>query len=428
MMNTRFKRFALALLMQGTFVISPLALAQSSGLAEFAEPTLPANAVAVLSQTPAYQAALQGIAAERSVHRQLRTGAQEWTGTLSTAQRTQTRPTREQTSEWELLLERNLRLAGKADAYDRVGSSRVEQARALRHKVWREQARLLLDSQGGWLRAQESARVWALQVALLSRQVEAVSKRQKLGDAARIEQQLAEAALAQAQAQAQAADSRAGAARESLALHFPGLLLAAMQQLPPPQALPDSDAQWLALQEDHSPELDLARSDSAAAQAQMRLESAETRPDPRVGVRIGRAVSGAENVVGVVFSMPFGGEHRSAAAAAAVSRAEATVLRQADAQRRSQADATQRLREARTAYTFWLGNADAAQRLAQAADGLQRGYQLGEGSLSDVLSARRLANEQQLAAALGAVDAWQSRHRLELESRLLWAEPDQLAE
>lgn len=234
--------------------------------------------------------------------------------------------------------------------------------------------------------------------------------------------------MAQAQAQAQAADSRAGAARTSLALHFPGVVLAAVQNLPPPQALPDSDAHWLALQGEYSPELDLARSDSAAAHAQMRLESAETRPDSRVGVRVGRAVSGAENVVGVVFSMPFGGEHRSAAAAAAVSRSEATLLKQADAQRRLQADATQHLHEARTAYTFWLGNADAAQRLAQVAEGLQRGYQLGEGSLSDVLYASRLANEQQLAAALGVVEARQSRHRLELESRLLWAEPDQLAE
>lgn len=381
------------------------------------------NTIDVLASAPAYQAAWRAVGAEESVHRQYRIGPHEWTGSVSAARRTQTSPTPERSTEWEVGLERALRLPGKADAFDRAGQARVAQARAAAHKVWREQARLLLERQGTWLRERESARVWAVQVGLFQQQLETVAKRQRLGDAARIEQEQAEAALVQAQAQAQAASGRALAARAGLERLFPGLDLPPDTVLPAPQGLQRSDAQWIAAQLAAHSELEMARAESAAADAQSKLDGAETRADPTLGLRYGRARNGAENMLGVVLSIPFGGDYRAAGAAAAASRSAAAALRQVDAELRAQADAAQRLHEARTAYVFWQGSADAAQRLARAADSLQRGYQLGAGSLGDVLSARRLANEQQLAAAVGAVDAWLSQHRLELEADLLWAEP-----
>lgn len=84
-------------------------------------------------------------------------------------------------------------------------------------------------------------------------------------------------------------------------------------------------------------------------------------------------------------------------------------------------EASQRLRDAQVAFAAWQRQADAARRLVQAADSLARGYQLGEGSLSDVLAARRLANEQQLTATASQVEVWLSRHRLQLEAGALWA-------
>ncbi len=381
------------------------------------------NTVDVLARAPAYQAAWRVVDAEQSVHRQYLLGPHEWAGTLSTARRSQSQPSPERSTEWEVGLERALRLPGKSEAFDRAGQARVAQARAAAHKVWRDQARLLLERQGLWLRERESARVWALQVGLFQQQLETVAKRQRLGDAARIEQEQAEAALVQAQAQAQAASGRAGAARTGLERLFPGIDLPPDTELPAPQRLQRTDAQWIAAQLEAHAELEMARAESAAVETQATLDAAETRADPTLGVRYGRARNGAENVLGVVLSIPFGGDYRAAGAAATASRSAAAALRQADAEWRAQADAAQRLHEAHTAYAFWQASADAAQRLARAADKLQRGYQLGAGSLTDVLSARRLANEQQLSAAVGAVDAWLSQHRLELEADRLWAEP-----
>jgi outer membrane protein TolC len=381
------------------------------------------NTVDVLASAPAYQAAWRAVGAEESVHRQYLIGPHEWTGTVSAARRTQSSPTPERSTEWEVGLERALRLPGKSEAFDRAGQARVAQARAAAHKVWREQARLLLERQGTWLRERESARVWAVQVGLFQQQLETVAKRQRLGDAARIEQEQAEAALVQAQAQAQAASGRANAARTGLERLFPGVELAPDAALPAPQGLEQTDAQWIAAQLEAHPELELARAESATAETQSKLDAAETRADPTLGLRYGRARNGAENMLGVVLSIPFGGDYRAAGAAATASRAAAAALRRVDAELRAQADAAQRLHEARTAYVFWQGSADAAQRLARAADSLQRGYQLGSGNLGDVLSARRLANEQQLSAAGAAVDAWVSQYRLELEANRLWAEP-----
>ena len=49
-----------------------------------------------------------------------------------------------------------------------------------------------------------------------------------------------------------------------------------------------------------------------------------------------------------------------------------------------------------------------------------RAYQLGEGSLNDLLTARRLANEAQLAARLSQLDALELRYRLLLDAHRIW--------
>jgi cobalt-zinc-cadmium efflux system outer membrane protein len=382
-----------------------------------------ASVLQVLAQSPAYQAAVRTVEAEQSVQQQYRVGTQEWTASVNAAQRQQKSPTSERTSEWELGLDRGVRLPGKARAYEQAGQSRVDLAQATLRKVWREQGRLLLERHVAWLREREAAAVWARQVAVLEQQLTAVSRRHGLGDAARIEQQQAQAVLAQAQAQAQAATGRTLAAKASLDRQFPGLAWPDSAPTAPLISVSEPGESWVQAQIDHSPELEVASLEAATAQAQMQIDSAEARPDPTVGVRFGRARSGAETVVGMVLSMPIGGSYRAAGAQAAASRASAAALLQADVARRTDAEAAQRLQEAQTAQAVSSRQMQAAIRLSQVADAMARGYQLGEGSLSEVLNARRQANEQQLAASMALVEASQLLHRLALEAGTLWAPP-----
>jgi cobalt-zinc-cadmium efflux system outer membrane protein len=373
-----------------------------------------------LRDSPAVRAAVSHVLAEQSVQRQLAIGPQEWTATASAARRAQSQPTSEKTAEWELGLERALRLPGKREAYERAGLRRVEQAELVLRKVWMEQSRLLLERRASWLRERESERVWHTQVTLLRQQLTAISKRQALGDAARIERELAQAAVAQVLAQWAASGGREQAARETLLRLFPSLVLQPDAALPAPAPLTGTDSEWIAAQLRHNPELAMAQGETKVALATLAVDSAEVRPDPTVGVRVGRARSGAEQTLGLVLSMPFGGDYRAAGVSASRARAEAASWQLADAQRRAEVEANQRVRDMQMAFAAWQSQSEAANRLAQAADSLARGYQLGEGSLGDTLQARRLANEQQLATAASAVDVWTTRHRLQLEAGVLW--------
>lgn len=379
--------------------------------------------VRALGESPAYQAALLTVEAEQSISRQYRVGPYEWIGTATAGRRNQATPTSERTQEWEVGIERTLRWPGKAAVSSNAGDARVERARAELRKVWRDQARLLLDRYGTWLRERETARVWLIQTRFLQQQLNAVSRRRRLGDAARIEQQQASAALAVADAQAQTAAGRALAAREALDRQFPGLALPSIKTVMLPAAVQSVDAAQNNGSWARSPEVELSRRVAEVATTQLRLEIANQRPDPTVGVRVGRARSGSEQTVGVLLSIPFGGEYRAAAVAAATSRAAEAAQLQADVERLAQVAANQRAREAQTAYDSWKRNVDAARQLVAAADSLARGYTLGEGSLGEVLTARRLANEQQLSASLALVEVWVTRSRLNLEDGSLWAEP-----
>lgn len=393
----------------------------SSATAVAAEPLLPPDeqVAAVLSQAPGWQAARESVETERALHRQLLVGPHEWTASVGVAQRRYRDSPVGNAIEWEAGLERALRRSGKREAADGLGAARVDLAEAASSLAWREQARALLGRLGAWLGEAESARVWETQVALLEGQAEVVRRRQRLGDAARIDLAQVEAALAQIQARQVAAAGRARAAREALERQFPQLELAQRPHLtePPP---PDERTDWIDSLAVHAPELQSAEHELRVAQQQLRVEQLERRADPVVGLRFGQARDANEHMIGVVVSIPFGGEYRASSARAAASRAVVATLRRDEAKRQASTGAVLRLREAQIAHATWQRTRDAALKLEEAAQGLARAYQLGEGSLNELLSVRRLANEQSQAAAAAAVEAWMARWRLLLEAGRLW--------
>jgi outer membrane protein TolC len=425
---SRYRTRMVALLLAAQTICLPAARAQAAVDAAGATPLLPHPALVqqVLAQLPAFRAALQETELAQLQRGLWVAGDPAWAATASTAQRRVDDALPARSSEWELSLQRNIRLPGKTWRYERAGLRRLEQAKAHVLRAWREQSRQLLELCSHWWRDNESSRVWASQVDLLRQQRDAVNRRQRIGTAAVLEQHQAEAALAQARAQAEAASGRAAAARQVLARRFPGLDMPTLQAVPAPEPLPDDDARWLQRLGTASVDVSAARREVAMAEAQVGIDEAERRPDPTVALRVGRARNGTEQVVGLSLSVPFGGEARQVAARASAARATAAERLLEDAQRQSDAESLLHLAAARTALASWYAHAEAARRLTVATEGLARAYLLGEGSLTDVLSARRLANEQQLALTQATVDAWLLRHRLELEAGALWPAPDSL--
>lgn len=439
-----------------------LPLAPAAGRAQAASAPAPAPAAAVaesalppwrLPSAAAVQAAFEQapaagwvraqLDAERAGARALALGSAEWQLSVNTARHRQTDPSAGWT-EWELGAERPWRSGHKQGLAERAGQARVAAAQAQAQRAWRAHAEQVLERWVAWQREAEAARVQAGLAELLARQAAAVDTRTRLGDAARVERDQAQAALQQARAQAEAAQARASLAREALwlvlpqadalapepaaspggaATDFGPLPATALPTAPPPA--PDTAADQAAIdaQLQHDPELALARAEAQALAAAARVDAAERRPDPTLGVRVGAQRGGAERWVGLSLSLPLPGAARDATAEAAARRAEAAE-RQADAlARQRRLDALQRLREAAAAQAQWARQHDAALRLHRVADALARGFALGEGSLSDLLAARRVAHEQALAAAQAWVERGATQARLALASGQLWPAP-----
>ena len=63
---------------------------------------------------------------------------------------------------------------------------------------------------------------------------------------------------------------------------------------------------------------------------------------------------------------------------------------------------------------------EAANIQNKAAVAAEKAYVLGEGSISDLIAARKAANENQLAADLMRLDALETYYRVKLDLHQIW--------
>lgn len=409
---------------------NPLRLASAASLppAADAASVLPAaNAVLNILRThPDVLATRRQIDAEEANRRRLEAGPYEWNLRLGGQQRrvAPTSSADERYKEWNTALERPLRLPGKSAADSDIGALGVQFAETASALAWQETARALLQDWFNWLKDSASADQWRQQVELLTRQAEALRRRQTLGDAAALEVTQSEAALAQAAAQAAQAELRQRTARASLERRYPGLPLITPAGIAEPQALAGTTATWVARILERHPERRLAQTETERALRVAERLRQDRLPDPSIGIQFSRERGGEENVIGAFISIPFPGGARQASAEAAGAQAAASGERQRSIDRKVGAEALTLVRSSEASLDIWQANRDAAERLTRSAAMQARAYQLGEGSLNELLLARRLANEAQLAARLSQLEALEFQHRLALDAHQLWA-PDE---
>lgn len=382
----------------------------------------PQDAVArVLLAHPDVEAATSGLRAEEANRSRLAAGHYEWNLRVGGQQRN-VRPAsaaEQNYGEWNTALERPFRLPGKSAKDAEIGEAGVALAKTARGDALHETSRALLRTWFVWLREVAAARQWRAEADLLTQQASAVRRRQQLGDAARVDSVLAEAAEAQARSQLAQAELRERTAREDLVRRFPGLPLVEPAAIDPQPIGGEAD-EWIAEILNESHELGMARKEAERARLLAQRTRQDRLPDPSLGVQYSRERGGEEKVVGAYISIPLPGSARFAAADAASAQADAAERRRMAIERRIGAEAAALVQAARTGIATWQASRDAAERLTQAATMTTRAYQLGEGTLNDLLLARRQANEAQLAAALARLDAREQRYRLLLDAHKLW--------
>lgn len=384
-------------------------------------PDLPPRAVvaSVLAGHPDVLAAKSGVRYEESNRDRLEAGEHEFSVSVGSARR-RTEASRN-LNEWDVAVERPIRLPGKARLDGELGSLGVAQAQSSLGDALHETARGLLRAWFGWLKARAQSDEWNSQASLLRRQGEVAARRVRAGDAPRLEQTLAEAAAAQAEAAALQAGMRTAVAAAELTQHYPGISLPEKPVLATPTPVDQPHAYWHERILQHNHELAAVRAEVKRRQALIARSQANEMPDPTVGVRHASEAGGNERVTGVYVSIPLPGRARTATTEGARAQMDMAVQKEAALLRKLNAEVAAAHAGATAAYEGWRKAQFAAQAMERNAELIARAYALGEAGLNDTLNARRLAVEGRLAAATAQLDAAEARYRLMLDAHLLWS-------
>lgn len=329
--------------------------------------------------------------------------------------------------EWDLGIERAIRLPNKARVDTAIGAQGVELARRAAYSAWCDGARLMLKLWFAWSRESIQLELLQQQAEFLRTQQVVVTKRARVGDAPRVEVNLAEASVAQAEASVAALQGREEGARAALERTFPGLTVPTRATLGDPRPLDGDLDFYLDRVRIHNDEVRVARALSKRARLYADRAAADRIPDPAIGARLSSDQSGPDRIAGVYVIVPIPGKARAAFSDGVRAQSDAALNQEAAVVQRISADVAAMVGQAKGAYAAWQRARAAAEGMARNADSMVRSWQLKEASLSDVVIARRLAVESALSAALARAEAEESRHRLLIEAHILWNDPDEEA-
>ncbi|MGZ0024677.1 TolC family protein [Stenotrophomonas sp. S4] len=366
------------------------------------------------------RAAAERLQAAAATQRALEVGSHEFQANSGLQRRNVTTEQRRY-NEWELGISRTIRLPGKARLDREIGSSTRSVAELRLEDAEHQVARRLLDAWMGWLRSSAVAEETAAQDQLLSRERDALARRVTLGDAARREMDVLDAERATQAAQALMARDAALAARQTLALGFPEITVPpALPALPEPQELPDGPQAWQARIVRESAEIAIANGETTRLFKVAERTRAERTPDPTVGVRVLSDRGGTERVVGVVLSIPFGTDYRSARAATESANAAAAEAEAADVRRAIEQGAWLAVQAAQSKRAQWQSHQQALAAQVAANTRTRRAWELGEAPLGEYLLSLRSLRQARLAETQARVDALQAAMLVRIDAHAMW--------
>lgn len=326
-------------------------------------------------------------------------------------------------TEGQIAIERPLRLWGKAAVDAELAEATRATGRLAAQDARHETARQLLALWFAALRAGQARQAAQGNADAAAELANITERRLRVGDAARLEAELAAAEQARMQAALAGAEAAQTSARADLCARFPDLCPMASTStdaatLPTPPS--GSETQLRLRYIEHSHEYLLAQSEEALALHQARRTDLERRPDPTVGVFATSERGGSERIAGISISLPLGSVHRQSQAAAALADADAALSRRLAVERRLGAEFDvlwSQLKGKRAAAT---AQAQTVTLQRSATDRAMRAYRAGESGLADLLAARRVLAEAVLAERMSHIDTLESDSRLRLDLHEMW--------
>lgn len=382
----------------------------------------------VLESNPVVQSARSGIDLGRAQKRKLDSGPYEFNVNTAGQQRN-SKPADKRYAEWNVGLDRPFRVPGKAGIDSDIGNAVVQASRFAYGAAYREVARELLTQWFNWVKANSEVTQWQSQVELLYKQREVVAKREKVGDAAKLETSIAESAYAQANASLKIAESRVQISASALLQSYPGLQLPATVELSEPQPVEGSLEEWITKALSSSHERDRAKAEALQVKLQAERARLDLIPDPTVGVFYGSEQGGGEQLMGIRLAIPLpGSTARSADLAAARAESSIAAQREALANRNILNNMATVYATAASGYHSWQSARIAMEGIEQNSAKMARAYELGEVGLTDLLNAQRLKAESALISNTTRIETIEAYYRLLLDSGQLWLPQDGIAD
>ncbi|MCG2585631.1 TolC family protein [Massilia sp. TS11] len=402
-------------------ILMTLWLAALPALAQ--QPVLPAGLPPVttvrplLERDPAVEAARAHLEVGEQEARQSEASPYEWTPRV-------TRQTRRAEAglsygEWNVAVERGLRLPAKRSADDKLASAARAAAKARFGETLHEAARSFFGLWLDWLTAEHQARLAGASLQAARDNLAAVEKRQRAGDAARLDLQLARADAADQQRAELEARTAANSAWAQLSVRYPGLGRE-VTALPPLTALSTPERWWRERILSESDELKMVQAAAARSAALAERAHAEQTPDPTVGVFHGSELGGRERLTGISLSVPLPGAARAARGARTAAEARVGTFEVALAEREIDARVAAQVAQAEGSMAAAQVAADSAQAAQASAALVQRAYALGEGDLQTLLAARRQSSAAQQAALQAQAAAVRAYGLLLVDAHLVW--------
>jgi outer membrane protein TolC len=283
-----------------------------------------------------------------------------------------------------------------------------------------ETSKDLLATWFSYLKALQS-RIVAEKNSQLGDQIGRIAQvRYRVGDVARLDAQLATAEQGRLKAFLELAKAHESASGEALTQRYSGIALIKNFKWEP---IPNLQTRKELLRQqflERSHELKLAKSDADRYDLQAKRSGLDRFPDPTVGLYTANEFGGAERINGVSLSFPISGSARFSTASAAASEAEISRQRVIETEQRISVEFERlwsQMMSRKVAAETLLNSAKSQNDAAQAAE---KAYVLGEGTISDLIAARKAANENQLSADLMRLDALESYYRMRLDLHEIW--------
>jgi outer membrane protein TolC len=296
----------------------------------------------------------------------------------------------------------------------------VAVAEAQWRDAYRIAARDLVDLLIDWQAAARLRDLLTDQMTFAQKNLSAVERRRRAGDAAAMEVNAAEADTAETRRRLSQATSDEQLARINLQLRFPQAVEIS-PTLGEPAELEESLEDWQTRVLAASDPVRIAALEVERAELTTRRARADWLPDPTLGVFKSAEAFSNERIVGASISIPIPGRYRGHRVSQALSQVDAARAARAAQQQIISAEVARNFIEATGGDQRWRLAEESAAKTRDNADLSQRAYALGEVDLQALLLSRRqssLAAESALQARVTAIRAY---CRLAIDAHQMWS-------